>query len=264
MRCKGIRHMDKTLLKGLTVLEAISRLDGATPTLDQIAEEIGLTRSNTHRTLQTLAHAGYVRRDPATGSYQCTLKLFELGARQLASLDARKLAPPFMDELARLTNETVHLSVLDGLDVVYVDKLDSPQPLLAYSTVGGRAPAYAVATGKALLACQTADYLDHYGAAIKRHTEDTHVSLLALKQELADVNRIGYAINRGEWRQGIGGIAAPIFNGLDKAVAALGISGPLERLTNQKMREYAPLVQQAARQLSAHMGYRGGYFGGAA
>lgn len=56
--------MDKTLLKGLTVLEAISRLDGATPTLDQIAEEIGLTRSNTHRTLQTLAHAGYVRRDP--------------------------------------------------------------------------------------------------------------------------------------------------------------------------------------------------------
>ena len=140
----------------------------------------------------------------------------------------------------------MHLSVLDGLDVVYVDKLDSPQPLLAYSTVGGRAPAYAVATGKALLVCQTADYLDHYGAAIKRHTEDTHVSLLALKQELADVNRIGYAINRGEWRQGIGGIAAPIFNGLDKAVAALGISGPLERLTNQKMREYAPLVQQGA------------------
>lgn len=253
--------MDKTLLKGLTVLEAISRLDDQVQTLDQIAAEVGLTRSNTHRTLQTLAHAGYVRRDPDTGAYRCTLKMFELGARQLAGMDARRLAPPFMRDLARETRETVHLSVLDGLDVVYVDKIDSAQPLLAYSTVGGRAPAYAVATGKALLAFQAPDYIEHYGNSVQKHTEDTHISIPALKQELADIARIGYAINRGEWRHGIGGIAAPVFNGLDKVVAALGISGPLERLTNQKMAQFAPLVQQAARNLSAHMGYRGGYFG---
>ncbi|WP_255414693.1 IclR family transcriptional regulator [Candidimonas sp. SYP-B2681] len=253
--------MDKTLLKGLMVLETISRLDGEAHTLEQIAVEVGLTRSNTHRTLQSLAHAGYVRRDASTGAYVCTLKMFELGARQLANMDVRRMAPPFMRELAPKTGETVHLSVLDGLDVVYIDKIDSPQPLLAYSTVGGRAPAYAVATGKALLAFQTPDYIEHYAEAIRKHTEDTHVSLAALKQELADVARIGYAINRGEWRLGIGGIAAPVFNGLDKVVAALGISGPLERLTTQKMAEYAPLVQNTARQLSAHMGYRGGYFG---
>lgn len=253
--------MDKTLLKGLMVLETISRLDGEAQTLEQIAAEVGLTRSNTHRTLQTLAHAGYVRRDAETGTYRCTLKMFELGARQLAGMDARRLAPPFMRELARETHETVHLSVLDGLDVVYVDKIDSAQPLHAYSTVGGRAPAYAVATGKALLAFQAADYIEHYGNAVHKHTEDTHISIPALKQELADVARIGYAMNRGEWRHGIGGIAAPVFNGLDKVVAAIGISGPLERLTNQKMAQFAPLVQQAARELSAHMGYRGGYFG---
>lgn len=253
--------MDKTLLKGLTVLETISRLDGRVLTLEEIARELGLTLSNTHRTLQTLAHAGYVRRDPSTGAYGCTLKMFELGARQLANLDARRFAPPFMRELARETSETVHLSVLDGVDVVYVDKIDSPQPLLAYSAVGGRAPAYAVATGKALLAFQATDYIEHYGNAIKKHTDATHVSMSVLKQELADISRIGYAINRGEWRAGIGGIAAPVFNGLDQVVAALGISGPLERLTNQKMTEYAPVVQQIARQLSAHMGYSGGYFG---
>ena len=256
--------MDKTLLKGLMVLETINRLDGETQNLDQIAAEVGLTRSNTHRTLQTLVHAGYIRRDRDTGTYRCTLKMFELGARQLAGMDARRLAPPFMRELARSTGETVHLSVLDGLDVVYVDKIDSPQPLLAYSTVGGRAPAYAVATGKALLAFQAPDYIDHYGEEIRKHTNDTHVSISALKQELADVMRIGYAINRGEWRHGIGGVAAPVFNGLDKIVAALGISGPLERLTTQKMAEAAPQVQRAARQLSAHMGYHGGYFGIAA
>jgi len=253
--------MDKTLLKGLMVLETINQLEGEALTLEQIAAEVGLTRSNTHRTLQTLAHAGYIRRDKETGAYLCTLKMFELGARQLANMDVRRLAPPFMRELARQTGETVHLSVLDGLDVVYVDKIDSAQPLRAYSTVGGRAPAYAVATGKALLAFQAPDYLQHYSESIKRHTDDTHISVTALKQELADVARIGYAINRGEWRKGIGGIATPIFNGLDKVTAALGISGPLERLTNQKMAEFAPLVLNTAQELSAHMGYHGGYFG---
>lgn len=256
--------MDKTLLKGLMVLEAVNRLDDRPLTLEQIAAEIGLTRSNTHRTLQTLAHAGYVRRDPDTGVYQCTLKMFELGARQLAGLDIRKPASPLMRELAHRTAETVHLSVLDGLDVVYIDKIDSPQPLRAYSTIGGRAPAYAVATGKALLAFQAPDYLEHYADAVRQHTQDTHASLPVLRKELADIARIGYAINRGEWRQGIGGIAAPVFNGLDKAIAALGVSGPLERLTLQKMMECARAVQEAARKLSTHMGYRGAYFGLAA
>lgn len=253
--------MDKTLLKGLHVLETLSRLDGAHYTLEQIAEEVGLTRSNTHRTLQTLTHAGYVRRDAVTGSYQCTLKMFELGSRQLVRMDARRIAPPFMRELARTTGETVHLSVLDGMDVVYVDKIDSPQPLLAYSTIGGRAPAYAVATGKALLAFQAPDYIEHYADAIQRHTDDTHVSRTVLKQELADIARIGYAINRGEWRKGIGGVAAPIFNGLDRVVAALGISGPLERLDDQKMAKHAQPLKQAAQEISNHMGYRGDYFG---
>src|SRR3546814_2236892 len=201
------------------VLETVSRLDGEAHTLEQIASYVDLTRSKTHRTLQTLTHAGYVRRDPATGVYRCTLKMFELGVRQLASMDARRVAPPLMRELARATGETVHLSVLDGLDVVYVDKIDSSQPLLAYSTVGGRAPAYAVATGKALLAFQAPDYLEHCGDAIRRYTDATRVSVYALKQELMDVARIGYAINRGEWRVGIGGVAAPVFNGLDKIVA---------------------------------------------
>jgi DNA-binding IclR family transcriptional regulator len=251
--------MDKTLLKGLMVLEAISKLGDETPRLEQIAAELGLSRSTLHRTLQTLAHAGYARRDEA-GFYRCTLKMFELGTLQLASLDVRKLALPFMRTLARETEETVHLSVLDGLDVVYIEKLDSAQPLVAYSRVGGRAPAYAVATGKALLAFQAHDYLDHYGASLQQHTDNTLVSLTALQHELAEVARKGYASNQGEWRQGIGGVAAPVFNGLDTVVAAIGVSGPLQRLTPQKMAHYVPGVLDAARQLSEQLGYRGGYF----
>ena len=142
--------MDKTLLKGLMVLEAVTDVDNPPRTIDALAARVGLTRSNTHRTLQTLIHAGYVIKDDDGGGYRGAVRLFELAARQLAQLDVRKLAAPFMRTLADQTGETVHLSVLDGFDVVYVDKIDSPQPIRAYSMVGGRAPAYAVATGKAL------------------------------------------------------------------------------------------------------------------
>ncbi|TAL86642.1 MAG: IclR family transcriptional regulator [Candidimonas sp.] len=245
------------------VLETINKSDGQARTLEQIAELVQLTRSNTHRTLQTLSHAGYIERDSDSGGYRCTLKMFELGAVQLAHMDVRKFAPPFMRTLADATAETVHLSVLDGLDVVYIDKLDSPKPIRAYSVIGGRAPAYAVATGKALLAFQTPDYIDRYADRLRQHTPATQISIKALKSELSKISRVGYAINRGEWRDGVGGVAVPIFNGLGKSIAALGISGPLQRLTVAKMAELAPLVLQAARELSRDMGYRGGYFAAA-
>ncbi|TCT02303.1 IclR family transcriptional regulator [Paralcaligenes ureilyticus] len=253
--------MDKTLLKGLMVLETISKFDGQPRNLEQIAELVQLTRSNTHRTLQTLTHAGYIERDSDSGGYRCTLKMFELGAAQLAHMDVRKFAPPFMHMLADSTGETVHLSVLDGFDVVYIDKLDSPKPIRAYSVIGGRAPAYAVATGKALLAFQTPDYIDRHADKLQQHTPATQISIKTLKLELSKVSRVGYAINRGEWREGVGGVAAPIFNGMDKPIAALGISGPLQRLSVSKMAELAPLVLRAAQELSRNMGYRGGYFG---
>ncbi|WP_041863073.1 IclR family transcriptional regulator [Bordetella petrii] len=247
--------MDKTLLKGLMVLETVSKHDGRAPGLDEVAALCGLSRSNAHRTLQTLAHAGYIARDQDTGGYRCTLKMFELGARQLSNMDVRPLALPHMRALALQTGETVHLSVLDGLDVVYIDKIDSAQPIQAYSVIGGRAPAYAVATGKALLAFQQADYLAHYKSLLRSHTRMTRTTDAALRQELAEVVRQGYAINRGEWRDGIGGVASPIFSGLDRPVAALGISGPLDRLTTEKMTQYVPLVLDAAAAISRQLGY---------
>jgi len=155
------------------VLETVSKLDGRA-NIDEIAQACGLARSNTHRTLQTLAHAGYMVRDQRTGSYRCTLKMFEIGARQLSNMDVRTYAPALMRALALQTGETVHLSVLDGLDVIYIDKIDSPQPIRAYSTIGGRAPAYAVATGKALLAFQQPDYLSHYKSQLHSHQKSSN------------------------------------------------------------------------------------------
>jgi IclR family transcriptional regulator, KDG regulon repressor len=253
--------MDKTLLKGLSVLEAIADMQGEARVIDDVAARVGLTRSNTHRTLQTLMHAGYVERDPVNGGYRGTMKMFALGVRQLGQMDVRKIAPPAMQVLAKETGETVHLSVLDGADVIYIDKIDSVQPIRAYSMIGGRAPAHAVATGKALLAAQPGSYLDSLPRKLPRFTAHTVVDRELLKAELAKAARIGYAVNRGEWREGVGGLAAPVYDGYDRPVAALGISGPLDRLTVARMKELAPRVVQVTAQLSKSLGHTKGYFG---
>jgi DNA-binding IclR family transcriptional regulator len=126
--------------------------------------------------------------------------------------------------------------------------------------VGGRAPAYAVATGKALLAYQAEGYVERYADKLLRHTPSTIVSMPLLKDELRKIARAGYAVNRGEWREGVGGLASPIFNGFDRPVAALGISGPLDRLSIARMEQFAPRVVEAAAGLSKAMGYVNGYF----
>ncbi|MCK9511269.1 MAG: IclR family transcriptional regulator [Pigmentiphaga sp.] len=249
--------MDKTLLKGLATLEALAAQGNQPLSLSAFAERLGLTKSNTHRTLQTLAHAGYAVQD-ANGTYRASLKLFELGMLQREALDVRQLALPTLQRLALAVQETVHLSVLDSLEVLYVEKIDSPHPVRAYTTVGGRAPAYCVATGKAMLAFQSEAYLAALEDPLPAHSPHTLPDLAALHAQLARVRREGVAYNTGEWRDSVGGVAAPILDGLGTAVAAIGLSGPLSRFTLARMREQAPALGEAAKELSRAMGYRVG------
>jgi DNA-binding IclR family transcriptional regulator len=248
--------MDKTLLKGLMLLEALADRNGKPATIQVLAAKVGLTKSNTHRTLQTLAHAGYATRDEVTGNYRSTFKLFELGARQMAQIDVRQFAASYMHALMEFTQETVHLSILDGGSVVYVDKIEGAQPVRAYSLLGGHAPAYCVATGKILLAHQSQEFLARHLTELTAYTRATITDLSKLKTELVRAAANGYAVNRGEWRESVGGVAAPIFDALNSAIAAIGISGPLERLSVKRMKEFAPKVQEAALKISCAMGYR--------
>jgi DNA-binding IclR family transcriptional regulator len=253
----GEQRVDKTLLKGLSVLEALAELDVGTISVDDIAQRVGLSRSNAYRTLQTLVHAGYVARDDVNGGYFCTTRMYELGALRISKLDVRRLAPPYLSRLAEDAGETVHLSILDGFEIIYIDKIDSAQPIRAYSLVGGRAPAHAVATGKALLSVQPLGLIDKHGPKFPRFTDATITALSDLKAELARAARQGYAVNRGEWRDGVGGLAAAVFDATGQSVAALGISGPLARLTGARMKALAPRVVALAQDLSRALGYAG-------
>ena len=145
-----------------------------------------------------------------------------------------------MQALASSSEETVHLSVLDDTDVFYLHKIDSSHPVRAYSEISGRAPAYCVATGKALLAFQPDSYLQRFAENLHAHTARTLATRAALRQELEQVRQQGYAV---------------IFDASRRPLAAIGISGPAERLRPPRMKTLTPDVIRAARDISEALGY---------
>ena len=121
--------MDSTLAKGLTVLDWLVRQQRECRVVD-VALALGLARSNAHRTLQTLVECGWVVQNPDNSSYRASLRLFELGALVEGATDIKATLRTVLAQLAQRCAETIHLTVLDGTDVVYLDKFDSPLPWL--------------------------------------------------------------------------------------------------------------------------------------
>lgn len=246
--------MDKTFLKGLVLLEAMAnneRSSGVT----ELATQLSLGKSNVHRLLQGLVHQGFARKDPETGRYELTIKLWELGVKVFQRLDLRQEALPYMRLLAEETQETVHLSILDGTDVLYIEKIDSPQPVRAYTSVGGRAPAACVATGKVLLAWASEDTVARAAEKLYRHTPRSIVSAEDLHRNLQRVRSLGYAVNTGEWREQVMGVAAPVRDATGSVVGALGISGPADRITDEVISNTVPRLIELANSISARLGY---------
>lgn len=248
--------MDTTLKKGLKLLEILAAARDPRGVSD-LAAELGIVKSNVHRLLQSLTAARYVRKVGAPAKYHCTLKLFELGSQLLDSIDVKEVAAPQLRKLALQTQESAYLSILDGLEVVYLDKADSPQPVRAYVRLGERTPAYCVATGKAMLAFEPIDALSAL-LPLKEYTPNTISDFDALLVDLSETRKRGYAVNRGGWSASVFGIAAPIYGRDPKPIAALGISGPMNRFEEDKIEELAQLVKGAAHEVSFSLGHRGG------
>ena len=252
--------MDSTLAKGLGVLEWLAR-QGQGARLADVAQALGLGRSNAHRTLQTLVQCGWATQDSASSRYTAALKLFELGALVDGAVDLKNRLHPFLAALAQATGETIHLAVLDGADIVYLDKFDSPLPVAAYSRVGGRASAYCAASGKALLAALALDdaalrlQLALNTDDLPAHTPHTLPTLSALQADLAAARTRGWASNSEEWRLGVCGLGAAVFNARAEPVAAIGMSVPALRCTPAQAGALALQLCACAVQASASLGW---------
>lgn len=224
----------------------------------ELAEHLSLSTSTTHRLLSTLADEGVLEQDPETSRYRLGLSVFDLAAAMPKQRTLHEAVLVSMTELRSRTGETVQVAVLDGRDVVYVERLDSPSTVEVFTQVGRRNSAHRTSTGKALLAHIPSNHRDRLlkGWVLEPKTEHTITDLSVLREELLRVKTRGYAENRHESELGIISIAAPIRDSSGYAVAALSIAGSGERIdANRSM--YVEAVVVLARTVSVQMGWSG-------
>lgn len=247
--------MEKSLIKALRLIELLANSDGPRGVVD-IADELGLQKSNVHRMLTTLCDEAYVVRYDLGPAYQLNYKLFELGTRMAANLRLSDVARPFLRGIAQSTGESAHIMIYHDGEVIYLDKIENKARVRAATKPGIRAPAYCVAAGKALLAYRPTFEVEAVLRKVRARTPFTIVDRSRLRAEIAEVRSRGYAINLQGWRLGISGAAAPVLVGSEHAIAALAIVGPIERLDEAKLHEAGPILIEAARRLSAKLGYK--------
>lgn len=242
--------MNNTLVKGLQVLEALAR-SGRPLGVSELALMLQMGKSNVHRLLQALIQLRYVVKDESTSGYLASLKVWELGNRLSQRLAVQHAAQMRMSELLESTRETVNLAVLDSFEVVYLYRLESPEPVRTYSAIGGRAPAHCVSLGKVLLAWQPETVLEEMAArGLGRYTPNTIDGGPAFLREMERVRKQDYAVNRGEWHETVWGVAAPIRDSVGTVIAAIGISGPSSRIKPSRIKSLATLVCRAADAIS--------------
>ena len=237
--------MDTTLIKGLKVLEQLVRSE--TPLgVSALAAQMGLQKSNVHRTLATLMHMRYVTQDDS-GAYRPTLRIWEQGARVIAREPLRRAAWAFMQSLHQETAETINLVALEGDHCLFLHQIATQMPLRVTSTVGQRVPAIYIAAGKVLLAYHPDAEKKARAIAARqvRWNAPKQVKVPALLEELAVARKTGVAFSSGGWRDGVNSVAGIILGPNGLAVGAIAVSGPQERLTKERMKVIAKSVLSA-------------------
>ena len=237
------------LARAAAVLDAFG---ADTPELgvSELARRSGLAKSTAHRMVGELVRLGWLEQTGA--KVRLGLRLFELGQlvpRQRALKDA---ALPFMEDLREATSSNVHLAVLEGIEVVYVEilRVRDSQPLP--SRVGGRLPAHATGVGKAILAFSPSDVVRaRVEAGLPRRTAYTVIMPGALMRELATIRETGISYDRQESAMGVVCAAAPVFGADGRVLGSLSVTGRAERLDTERM---APAVRTAALALSRQLG----------
>jgi IclR family transcriptional regulator, acetate operon repressor len=223
---------------------------GDSPGISELARRSGLAKTTVFRLVRELAACGLVEITPA--GVRLGMRLFELGNSVPRQRSLKEAALPFMRDLHEATRETVHLAVLDGAEVVYIEITHGAHAPRLPSRVGGRMPAHATGVGKAILAFSppevAAALID---AGLERRTARTIVAPGALRRELARIRESGVSFDREESGPGIVCAASPVFGAGGMAVAALSLTGWSSRLDLARV---APAVRTAALALSRQLG----------
>ena len=248
----------KVLNKTFSILEILLKHDSAM-NMTEISEKLGLYPSTIHRILDTLKYWGYVEQNTNTQKYQLGLKLLELGMAKLHQIDLVREVTPYLKELVKQYNETVHLGVLEEGEVLYLAKEESSQTIRMISYIGKRAPLHCTALGKVLLAYMSEEERKEIleEKELPRLTKNTITDKGELEKELDKIREQDFALDREENEKDVRCIGAPIRNYKGKVIAAISISSPIFRIDKNVENNLKEALIKTTNKISKRLGYNG-------
>ncbi len=245
----------KTLEKAFKIIELIEEHDGLK--FNDIIELTSFKKSTVHRFLSFLIKSKYIRKDKKTSNYELGIKFLGISSKVLSNLNIRDNAEQYLYELNKATGETVHLAMLIGDDVVYVDKKESNQAIRMISQIGKIARLYCTGVGKAIFAFQNKRFVEKKLDEIdlKKYTDNTIVDREELIQELKEIRKKGFSLDREENERGICCMAAPIRNHAGNVIASISVSAVKIRLDIDGLLEFKDMILNKADLISKSLGY---------
>lgn len=222
-----------------------------------LARRLGVAKSTVYRLASTLVAEGMLEQNRENEKYRLGIALFGLGALVRQRMNVSNEARPHIFALREATNETVRLAVLDGAEIMFVYDLESTQAIRMRANLGDRKPAFCSSEGRAMLAFQDEGAIDVILTGdLQKRTAKTETDPAQLRKALARVRKTGYALEDEQCEAGMRSLAAPIRDAEGRVVAAVGIAGPRQRLSEDVLEQFAPQVVETARLVSSRLGYR--------
>jgi DNA-binding IclR family transcriptional regulator len=245
----------QSLERALDIIEALSsEPEGLGVT--ELSQRIGLHKSTAHRLLATLVQRGYVSKTNS-GCYHIGLKIIEIASYYINSLELQTESRPYVAQITAELGLTAHIGVLEGDQVVYIERMDVLSGVKLYSQIGLRMHAYCSSLGKCLLSGFNSEQLAKVmtNCSFNKFTPNTISSLDELIAELRVVRKQGFAIDNLEYSLNNRCIAAPIYDYRGEIIAAISASGPPTILHQDRIAEVAAYVCEKAMAISKSMGY---------
>ena len=261
-----ISHLKQAKLRGikakpsrgaLDALKILESFDAANSnqSLARISRHLKIPKATALRTLRALEEMRYVFYAPREETYALSSAVLALAQRFLSRYETVNVARPLLADLASETGETAHFGVLQETEVVYLEIAESPQRIRAYVLRGDHIPAHCVAAGKAILAYADPQTLEAFlTSGLARMTPATITNRTTFLRDLRATQQRGYGVNIGEWMSDVTGVSAPVFGHSGIVEGALGVAGPISRLSSRKVHRVGRIVRQYAERLSAKLG----------
>lgn len=246
----------KSIVKAARVINMLAAASEPM-SLAQMATEMAISKSTLHGIISTLVDVKFVTQERHSMRYQLGTRLFEIGSAISSQWNARKIAYPFIQQIVAEVGETVHMAVLDDYEVLYINKQESTSSIRIVTDVGVKLPAHCTGLGKALLSGKSKLELQFMvkSKGLSKHTEFTITDFESLWKEMELIRSRGYATDEQEFVEGLRCVAVPVFDHAGEITAALSVSGPVSRMTDDKFELCRESLMKAADEISAGMGY---------